>query len=222
MLPLHTWLSRHAQHQLTHCNVQALPPTSGRLLGFMWTSCANAQFVIVTTLGLKCFTLGRQALHSGKSCKALEEYANADLGDVVWYKYQHHTRILIMATQYDLSVLQITGQVPYLASLFTLSPTLPHVPASMHTFRHSCPCCDLLLGCVCVAGHHKVEAFQSVKDLWQCCSSRCCGTSLLNTSAHSGRCAWRQWHTHLHMCRECFQASSARSEPFSCGSHICW
>ena len=76
----------------------------------MWTSCASSQFVIVTTLGLKCFTLGKQALHSSKACKALEEYANTDLGDVVWYKYQHHSRILIMATRFDLAVLQITGQ----------------------------------------------------------------------------------------------------------------
>jgi hypothetical protein len=98
------------------CEVQALPPTSGRLLGFMWTSCANSQFVIVTTLGLKCFMLGKQALHSSKACKALEDYANTDLGDVVWYKYQHYSRILIMATQFDLAVLQITGQVRMLGS----------------------------------------------------------------------------------------------------------
>lgn len=96
--------------EFTCSELQALPPTSGRLLGFMWTSCVNSQFVIVTTLGLKCFTLGKQALHSSKACKALEDYANSDLGDVVWYKYQHHSRILIMATQFDLAVLQITGQ----------------------------------------------------------------------------------------------------------------
>jgi hypothetical protein len=65
----------------------------------------------VTTLGIKCFTLGRQALHSSKASKALEDYANTDLGTVVWYKYQYHSRILIMATQFDLAVLQITGQV---------------------------------------------------------------------------------------------------------------
>jgi hypothetical protein len=93
------------------CSVQAVPPTSGRLLGFMWTSCANAQFIIVTSSGLKCFTLGRQALHTNKSSSALEDVANAELGEILWHKYQHHSRILLMATQYDLNVQQITGQV---------------------------------------------------------------------------------------------------------------
>jgi hypothetical protein len=125
--------------QLVLRDVQALPPTSGRLLGFMWTSCASAQFVIVTNLGLKCFTLGKQALHSGKTCKAMEEYANADLADVLWHKYQHHSRILIMATQYDLATLQITGQV-------LLLPCLPLVFCHLKCNHAESPHCPQLCG----------------------------------------------------------------------------
>lgn len=91
--------------------LQAVPPPTGRIRCFMWTSCPAAQFVIVTSLGLQCFTLRKQALHCSKQSKALQEAANANLPGILWAKYQHHSRLLVVATDFDLVVMQITGQV---------------------------------------------------------------------------------------------------------------
>lgn len=65
----------------------------------------------VTSLGLQCYTLRKQALHSSKQSKALQEAANANLTGILWAKYQHHSRLLVLATEFDLVVMQITGQV---------------------------------------------------------------------------------------------------------------
>lgn len=70
--------SLQADHQLKYMMsnaLQAVPPPTGRLRCFMWTSCPAAQFVIVTSLGLQCFTLRKQALHCSKQSKALQEAA---------------------------------------------------------------------------------------------------------------------------------------------------
>lgn len=99
---------------LTVDGSQAVPPPAGRLRCFMWTSCPASQFVIVTSLGLQCYSLRKQALHSGKRSKALQEAANANLSGILWAKYQHHSRLLILATEFDLVVMQITGQVRHM------------------------------------------------------------------------------------------------------------
>eukprot|EP00892_Ulva_mutabilis_P004727 jgi/Ulvmu1/2626/UM014_0078.1 len=90
--------------------IQTVPPPTGRLRCFMWTSCPAAQFVIVTSLGLQCYSLRKQALYSSKQSKALQEAANANLSGIMWAKYQHHSRLLVQATEFDLVVMQITGQ----------------------------------------------------------------------------------------------------------------
>jgi hypothetical protein len=84
---------------------------SGQLLGFFWTSSKHAQFVMVSCMGLQCFELCPSGLVSAPASKDIQAEANLDLSKVLWYKYQYHSRLLLIGTQFELMVLQITGQV---------------------------------------------------------------------------------------------------------------
>jgi hypothetical protein len=83
---------------------------SGELHGFFWTSCRGAQFIVVGSEGLQCYDLTAAGAVSTKASKEMQGAANADKGDILWYRYQHHSRILLLGTQFDLIVLQITSQ----------------------------------------------------------------------------------------------------------------
>ena len=95
----------------TWCCVQVPHASRGELLGFFWTSSLHAQFVLVTSDGLQCYELADDGLVATKASKELQGVANADKAEILWYKYQHHSRILLLGTPFDLVVLQITNQV---------------------------------------------------------------------------------------------------------------
>lgn len=92
--------------------VHTSAPTRGDdLLGFIWTACPSAQFITISTGGLRCYELTEGGTAFTKASKELQGVANADKARLLWYKYQHDSRILLLGTQFDLLALQITAQV---------------------------------------------------------------------------------------------------------------
>jgi hypothetical protein len=83
----------------------------GKLLGFFWTSSRSARFVLVMSSGLHLFEFARLKLESTKSSKQMQMVANDGVSEILWYKYEHHCRLLLLGGQFDLLVLQITAQV---------------------------------------------------------------------------------------------------------------
>lgn len=67
--------------------------------------------MVVTSGGLQLLELGPQGLKSTKASKEMQAAANEGLSNVLWCKYQHHCRLLLLGTQFELIALQITAQV---------------------------------------------------------------------------------------------------------------
>jgi hypothetical protein len=91
--------------------MQAPELSHGNLLGFLWTACQQARFVVVMSAGLHLFELVPQGLKSTKASKQLQTVANEGGSEILWYKYEHHCRLLLLGGQFELGVLQITAQV---------------------------------------------------------------------------------------------------------------
>ena len=88
-------------------------PSISSLLGFFWTSCKQAQFVVVSTHALHMFELTPSGVISTKASKERQVEANTDLTstEILWYQYSFHCRLLLVGTQFELVVMQVTGQV---------------------------------------------------------------------------------------------------------------
>ena len=98
-----------AQHQAAALQAPEVP--QDKLLAFFWTASEHAQFVLVTSGGLQLLELGAQGLKSTKASREMQATANEGLADILWCKYQHHCRLLLLGTQFELFALQITAQV---------------------------------------------------------------------------------------------------------------